>query len=188
MQAARKKAEEEKRRIELSGDVDKIMESLCGVVCLRGLEYSSTKAADLRGVAVVSRKMVLGVSYSDEDEDDYERRTYCSLLTLGANLDPSCTSYPSTAPGALRHWTPQQKSLLEELKKGQKLLQDTLSPQTKKTTFLKMTFYGPWKRCIPEPFEETLFLRGVTMEGVGCDGERYEIRKRLAEAYLSRNP
>ncbi|KAL3794034.1 hypothetical protein HJC23_008922 [Cyclotella cryptica] len=31
MQAARKKAEEERRRIELSGDVDKIMESLCGV-------------------------------------------------------------------------------------------------------------------------------------------------------------
>ncbi|KAL3801071.1 hypothetical protein HJC23_002364 [Cyclotella cryptica] len=32
MQAVHKKAEEERRRIELSGDVDKIMESLCGVV------------------------------------------------------------------------------------------------------------------------------------------------------------
>eukprot|EP00804_Cyclotella_cryptica_P010405 CCRYP_018156-RE/>CCRYP_018156-RE protein AED:0.41 eAED:0.43 QI:0/0.5/0.66/1/0/0/3/142/89 len=41
---------------------------------LRGLEYSSTKAADLRGVAVVPRKMVLGVSYPDEDDD--ERRTW----------------------------------------------------------------------------------------------------------------
>eukprot|EP00804_Cyclotella_cryptica_P002324 CCRYP_004036-RA/>CCRYP_004036-RA protein AED:0.48 eAED:0.48 QI:0/-1/0/1/-1/1/1/0/89 len=32
MQAACKKAEEERRRVALSGDVDKIMESLCGVV------------------------------------------------------------------------------------------------------------------------------------------------------------
>eukprot|EP00804_Cyclotella_cryptica_P021959 CCRYP_000908-RA/>CCRYP_000908-RA protein AED:0.13 eAED:0.13 QI:975/1/1/1/1/1/2/1568/421 len=125
---------------------------------LRGLEYTSTKAADLKGVAVVPRKMVLGVSYSEEDEMEKEDdgRTwdvklscrlveecrkgrdsayygYCSLLTLGANLDPSCTSYPSTAPDALRHWTPQQKSLLEKSKKGQKLLQVEQRQQTQWT-------------------------------------------------------
>ena len=54
---------------------------------LRGLEYTSTKAADLSGVAVVPRKMVLSVAYSEggEEEKEEDGRTWdvklsCRLL------------------------------------------------------------------------------------------------------------
>jgi len=47
---------------------------------------------------------------------------YCSLLTKGANLKSGITEYPSTAPDSLRHWTPEQKSILEKSEKGKKLL------------------------------------------------------------------
>jgi len=49
--------------------------------------------------------------------------SYCSLLTRGASLQHGISTYPSTAPDALRHWTPSQKSLLEKSEKGKKLLE-----------------------------------------------------------------
>lgn len=52
----------------------------------------------------------------------YMNCRYCSLLTRGANLQPGTSAYASTAPDALRHWTPAQKALLEKSEKGQKLL------------------------------------------------------------------
>ena len=51
------------------------------------------------------------------------RKRYCSLLTRGANLDPTATEYPSTAPDALRHWTTIQKKRLEESENGKKVLE-----------------------------------------------------------------
>jgi len=48
---------------------------------------------------------------------------YCSLLTRGANLQSDIREYPSTAPDSLRHWTPEQKSILEKSEKGKKLLE-----------------------------------------------------------------
>lgn len=57
--------------------------------------------------------------------------SYCSLLTRGANLQPGIATYPSTAPDALRHWTPAQKSLLEKSEKGKKLI-DVMEKQLAK--------------------------------------------------------
>lgn len=51
------------------------------------------------------------------------RKSYCALLTRGANLDPTTTEYPSTAPDALRHWTTIQKRRLEESENGRKVLE-----------------------------------------------------------------
>ena len=48
---------------------------------------------------------------------------YCSLLTRGSNLQPGVSTYPSTAPDSLRHWTSTQKSLLEKSDKGKRLLE-----------------------------------------------------------------
>lgn len=53
----------------------------------------------------------------------YFARRYCSLLTLGNTVSPSSNVPPSTAPNALRHWTDDQKALLERSTKGTKLLQ-----------------------------------------------------------------
>jgi hypothetical protein len=93
--------------------------------------------------------MVLSVPYSGEDDDEWDTKLscrlveecrkgkdglyygYCALLTNGANLDPSCKSYPSTAPDALRHWTSDQMSLLEQSKKGKKLLNAEKQQRTK---------------------------------------------------------
>ena len=55
--------------------------------------------------------------------------SYCALLTRGANLEPG-SSYPSTAADALRHWSPTQKSLLEQSEKGEKLLNIETKQQT----------------------------------------------------------
>ena len=49
--------------------------------------------------------------------------SYCSLLTRGLNLQQGTTSYPSTAPDALRHWTPSQKTRLEQSENGKKLVE-----------------------------------------------------------------
>jgi hypothetical protein len=107
---------------------------------LRGLEFTSKSSQDLNRVAVVPRKLVLSVPYSEDDENEWDTKLscrlveecrkgkdslyygYCALLTNGANLDPNCKSYPSTAPDALRHWTDDQKALLEQSEKGKKLL------------------------------------------------------------------
>lgn len=111
----------------------------------RGLQFMSTKSSDLNKVAVVPRKLVLNVPYSDEEESDnglswdtnlscklWEECQkgkssvyygYCSLLTRGANLQPGISTYPSTAPDALRHWSASQKSSLETSEKGKKLLE-----------------------------------------------------------------
>jgi hypothetical protein len=56
-------------------------------------------------------------------------RSYCSLLTCGTNLYPTTTTYPSTAPDSLRHWTPGQKSRLERSEKGRKLLKSETKQQ-----------------------------------------------------------
>ena len=109
----------------------------------RGLQYTSTKSSDLKKVAVVPRKLVLNVPFSDEEDSasgrswdtnlscklwqecqkgkDSQYYGYCSLLTRGANLQPGIISYPSTAPDALRHWTPEQRARLTS-DKGKKLL------------------------------------------------------------------
>lgn len=111
----------------------------------RGLQFTSTKSSDLSKVAVVPRKLVLNVPFSDEEDSpnghswdtnlscklweecqkgkDSVVYGYCSLLTRGANLQPGVTAYPSTAADALRHWTPSQKSNLERSDKGKKLLE-----------------------------------------------------------------
>ena len=115
---------------------------------LRGLEFTSKSSQDLDRVAVIPRKMVLSVPYT-EDDDEWDTKLscklgqecrkgkesayygYCALLTKGANLDPSCKSYPSTAPDALRHWTSEQKSLLEQSEKGKRLLKAEHQQQVK---------------------------------------------------------
>ena len=115
---------------------------------LRGLEFTSKSSQDLNRVAVVPRKMVLSVPYA-EDDDEWDTKLscklgqecrkgkesayygYCALLTNGANLDPSCKSYPSTAPDALRHWTSDQKSVLEQSEKGKRLLKAEQEQQVK---------------------------------------------------------
>ena len=112
----------------------------------RGLQFTSTKSSDLNKVAVVPRKLVLNAPYSDEEDSDSGRSSwdtnlscklweecqkgkgsqyygYCALLTRGANLQSDATDYPSTAPDALRHWTPEQKARLEGCEKGKKLLE-----------------------------------------------------------------
>lgn len=111
----------------------------------RGLQFTSTKSSDLNQVAVVPRKLVLHVPFSDEEESDsglswdtnlscklWEECQkgkdsvyygYCALLTRGTNLVRGTTLYPATAPDALRHWTASQKSLLETSEKGKKLLE-----------------------------------------------------------------
>ena len=116
---------------------------------LRGLEFTSKSSQDLNRVAVIPRKMVLSVPYSADEEEDWDTKLscmlaqecrkgkdslyygYCALLTNGASLDPSCESYPSTAPDALRHWTSDQKSLLEQSEKGEKLLKAEQQQQKK---------------------------------------------------------
>jgi len=111
----------------------------------RGLQFTSTKSSDLSKVAVVPRKLVLNVPFSDEEDSpnglswdtnlscklweecqkgkDSVVYGYCSLLTRGANLQPGVTTYPYTAADALRHWSPSQKSYLERSDKGKKLLE-----------------------------------------------------------------
>lgn len=49
--------------------------------------------------------------------------SYCALLTRGANLHPTTTEYPSTAPDSLRHWTATQKRHLDKSETGTKLLE-----------------------------------------------------------------
>ncbi|KAL7533186.1 hypothetical protein ACHAWF_004371 [Thalassiosira exigua] len=110
----------------------------------RGLQFTSTKSSDLKSVAVVPRKLVLNAPYSDEEDSSSGRswdtnlscklweecqkgrdspyHGYCSLLTRGANVSgPGASSYPSTAPNALRHWTTEQKSWLDS-EKGERLV------------------------------------------------------------------
>mmetsp|Transcript_37702 Transcript_37702/g.79484 ORF Transcript_37702/g.79484 Transcript_37702/m.79484 type:complete len:411 (+) Transcript_37702:205-1437(+) len=111
----------------------------------RGLQFTSTKSSDLSKVAVVPRKLVLNVPFSDEGDSSNGRSWdtnlscklwqeclkgkasayygYCSLLTRGASTQPGASTYLSTAPDALRHWTPSQRSLLEKSEKGKKLLE-----------------------------------------------------------------
>lgn len=111
----------------------------------RGLQFTSTKSSDLSKVAVVPRKIVLHVPFSDDEESssglswdsDLSCKLwqecqkgknsvyygYCSLLTRGLNLEQGTTSYPSTAPDALRHWTPSQKTRLEQSENGKKLVE-----------------------------------------------------------------
>lgn len=110
----------------------------------RGLQFTSTKSSDLKGVAVVPRKLVMRVPISEEGDKTSERSWdtnlscllfdecqkgkdsayygYCSLLTRGFNLQPKMTTYPSTAPDTLRHWSEQQKNRLKESEDGKKLL------------------------------------------------------------------
>lgn len=76
------------------------------------LRVSESPGGDARG-----RRLVL----SDARSSPTFIR-YCALLTRGASLEPSRAAYPPTAPDALRHWTPHQKSLLEKSKRGQTLL------------------------------------------------------------------
>jgi len=115
----------------------------------RGLQFTSRKSSALNKVAVVPRKLVLNVPFSDNEDDiisssngrswdtnlscklweecqkgkDSVYYGYCSLLTRGANLQQGTSTYPSTAPDTLRHWTSSQKALLEESEKGKKLLE-----------------------------------------------------------------
>jgi len=111
----------------------------------RGLQFTSTKSSALNKVAVVPRKLVLHVPFSDEEDSSSGRSWdsnlscklweecqkgkdsvyygYCSLLTRGACLQPGTSTYPSTAPDTLRHWTSSQKSFLEKSEKGKKLLE-----------------------------------------------------------------
>lgn len=107
----------------------------------RGLQFTSTKSSALSKVAVVPRKLVLNVPYSDEGDSSWDTTLscklweecqkgkdslfygYCSLLTRGQSLQPGAAMYPSTAPDSLRHWSASQKSLLEESEKGRKLIQ-----------------------------------------------------------------
>jgi len=119
---------------------------------LRGLEFTSTKSSDLKKVAVIPRKIVLRVPFSDDRGMDSNAKSwdtdlscklwgecqkgknspyygYCSLLTHGANLQESSESYPSTAPDALRHWTRTQRKWLKQSEKGKKLLEVDLQQQ-----------------------------------------------------------
>ena len=124
--------------------VNNIKHALFHSNSLRGLEFTSTKSSDLNKVAVVPRRLVLSAPFSDEDEYEGGRSWdtilslklwqeckkgkesayygYCALLTKGANLVQDEQPYPSTAPDALRHWTPKQKALLEATENGKKLL------------------------------------------------------------------
>lgn len=90
---------------------------------------------------------VLSIPYSEED-DEWDTKLscrlveeckkgrnslyygYCALLTNGENLS-DYESFPSTAPDALRHWTSDQKSLLEQSEKGKRLLKAEKQQQVK---------------------------------------------------------
>lgn len=111
---------------------------------LRGLEFTSTKSSDLSKVAVVPRSLVLSAPFSDDDDEEGGRSWdtnlslklwqecqkgkdskyygYTALLTRGENLINSQSPYPSTAPDSLRHWTSDEKAMLEKSENGKKLL------------------------------------------------------------------
>eukprot|EP00970_Alexandrium_tamarense_P002734 scaffold387_cov195-Alexandrium_tamarense.AAC.14 len=127
----------------IGAKVNSVKHALFHTNSLRGLEFTSKSSSDLNRVAVVPRKMVLSVPYSEDDEGFRAWDTnlsvrlceecnkgkssayygYCALLTKDTNLQTSSSQpYPSTAPDSLRHWTPAQKAPLESSEKGKKLL------------------------------------------------------------------
>ena len=107
---------------------------------LRGLEYKkgTTDLTNEKNCMTVPRSIVLCSDFSLPDWDlhlaenlwnEYSSGSsskvsgYCSLLTLDSSLrDDAAGIPPSTAPHALRHWSNEQKSQLEEKPSGKRLL------------------------------------------------------------------
>ncbi|KAL3785470.1 hypothetical protein HJC23_008280 [Cyclotella cryptica] len=81
MQAARKKVEEERTRIDLSGDVDKIMESLGGVVGEAGLGGGGVERQQEKELGAAEKKED---GQCDDAHDNHEKAQTISLINMVA--------------------------------------------------------------------------------------------------------
>jgi len=164
---------------------------------LRGLEYVG---GETENIIKLPASLVLRAKFgSDDDEgknwDTYlslkllkecqkgERSDiygYCSLLMKGETYESSTPCPPSTAPDALRNWTPDQKKLLESSSIGQRLLTaetnqqqkwsqkyDTILSKEEKAMFSKDQFFWAMEAVHSRAFKGSF---GLLKNNNGDDG------------------